>query len=241
MRIKLENPALLSKAIDLISDLVLEVRIKVSEFGLSISAIDPAKVAMVGYKLPKSAFSEFESEDEVLGVSLDDFKKILKRCGTKSSLILEKKESLLKITIEDKIKREFTLALIEIDTEDKEMPNLEFSNKVELESCDLISAVEDCGVVSESCSFEVIEGRFIIEAKGMNSARTEFPSEGLELSGENCIAKYSLDYLQKFIKGSKLTQKTTLEFAKDHPLRFRIKADHMELDFILAPRVDQEE
>jgi len=241
MRVKLENPALLSKAIDLISDIVLEVRIKVNEFGLSISAIDPAKVAMVGYKLPKSAFSEFESEDEVLGVNLDDFKKILKRCGARSSLILEREKNLLKIEIDDKIKRNFTLALIEIDTEDKDMPSLGFSNKVEVNSEDLISSIEDCNVVSESCAFETKDGKFIIEAKGMNSARTEFPSESVEMTGENCVSKYGLDYLQKFVKGSKLTSKTTLEFAKDHPLKFSIRAEHMEIDFILAPRVDQDE
>jgi len=241
MRVKLENPALLSKAIDLISDLVLEARIKVNEFGLSISAIDPAKVAMVGYKLPKSAFSEFVSEDEVLGVNLDDLKKILKRCGTKSQLILERKENRLEIIIEDKIKRNFTLALIEIDTEDKEMPVLSFSNKAEVDSCDLIASIEDCGVVSESCAFQISEGAFIIEAKGINSARTEFPAESANIEGENCLAKYSLDYLQKFIKGSKLVEKTTLEFAKDHPLKFGIRSDHMEIDFILAPRVDQED
>jgi len=241
MRVKLENPPLLSKAIELISDLVLEVRVKVNEFGFSISAIDPAKVAMVGYRLPKSAFSEFESEDEVLGVNLDDFKKILKRCGTKSSLVLEKEENLLKITIDDKIQRYFTLALIEIDVEDKDMPSLGFSNKVEVDSIDLIAAVEDCNVVSESCTFETKDGKFIIEAKGLNSARTEFPSESIEMTGENCTAKYSLEYLQKFIKGSKLTSKTTLEFAKDHPLKFGVKAEHMEIDFILAPRVDQDD
>lgn len=241
MRVKLENPVLLSKAIELISDLVLEVKIKVNEFGFSISAIDPAKVAMIGYKLPKSAFSEFTSEDESLGVNLDDLKKILKRCGARSALILEKKENVLSITIEDKIKRDFTLALIEIDSEDKEMPSLEFSNKVEIESIDLISAIEDASVVSESCSFEIKEGKFVIQAKGINSARTEFPSESAKISGEDCIAKYSLDYLQKFIKGSKLVEKTTLEFAKDHPLKFGIRTEHMQIDFILAPRVDQDE
>lgn len=241
MRVKLENPALLSKAIDLISDLVMEARIKVNEFGLSISAIDPAKVAMVGYKLPKSAFSEFESEDEVLGVNLEDFKKILKRCGTRASLILERKENLLEIVIEDKIKRNFMLALIQIDTEDKEMPMLDFSNKVEVASCDLIASIEDCGVISESCSFEVKDGKFIIEARGINSARTEFPKESATIEGPDCSAKYSLEYLEKFIKGSKLIEKTTLEFARDHPLKFGLRAEHMAIDFILAPRVDQDD
>ena len=95
---------MLSKVVEIISDLVMEVRIKVNEFGLSITAIVPANVAMIGFKLPKSAFSQFEVGTEVLGVSLDSLKKILKRCGSKSSLILEKKDNQLEINIYDKIK-----------------------------------------------------------------------------------------------------------------------------------------
>jgi len=38
MLVKLENPVLLSKAIEIISELVTEVRIKVSEFGMTITA-----------------------------------------------------------------------------------------------------------------------------------------------------------------------------------------------------------
>ena len=142
MLVKLENPVLLSKSIDLISELVTEVRIKVNEFGMSISAMDPANVAMVGFKLPKSAFSEFEADHESLGVNLDDLKRILKRGGTGSSLILEKKENLLEIQILDKIKRNFSLALIDVESEDidfeSKVANMEFSSKVELNSEDLL-------------------------------------------------------------------------------------------------------
>ena len=73
MKIKLEDPTIFSKSIDLISELVMEVRIKVNEFGVSIVAIDPANVAMVALKVPKSAFSEFEVGEEVLGVNLENF------------------------------------------------------------------------------------------------------------------------------------------------------------------------
>jgi len=144
MLVELKNPLLLTKAVEIISDLVTEVRIKVNEFGMSITAMDPANVAMVGFKLPKSSFSKFELDSEVLGVNLDDFKRILKRCGATGALILEKKENLLEIRIEDRIKRKFTLNLIEIESEDKEMPALEFSSKVEIASNDLVDAIEDC-------------------------------------------------------------------------------------------------
>jgi len=244
MLVKLEKPAILSKGVELISELVTEVRIKVNDYGINIIAIDPANVAMVGFKLPKSAFSEFEIKEAggvILGVNLDNFKKILKRCSSSSALILEKKENLLNIQIQDRIKRNFSLALIEIDSEDKELPDLEFSSKVELNSIDLIDSIEDCAVVDDACSFIISDGKFIIEAKGLNSARSEFNGDEAKIEAENCKARYSLEYLQKFMKGAKLAEKIILQFATDHPLRIEIKNDGMELRFILAPRVETED
>ncbi len=241
MLVKLENPNLLSKVIDLLSELVTEVRIKVNEFGMSITAIDPANVAMVGFKLPKNSFSQFETSDEILGINLDNLKQILRRCNSGSFLILEKKGNLLNIQIQDRIKRNFTLSLIDIEGEDKEMPSLEFSSRVELNSVDLIASIEDCGVVADACSFIIEEGKFIIEAKGLNSARSEFSGDEAKIQAENCKSKYSLEYLQKFMKGAKLCEKTTLQFANDHPLKMKFKTEHMELNFILAPRVETED
>lgn len=241
MLLKLENPALLSKAVELISELVTEVKFKINEFGMSITAIDPANIAMVGFKIPKSAFSQFVAEDEVLGINLEDLKKILKRASAGSSLIFEKKENLLSIEIQDRIKRNFTLNLIDIDGEEKEMPNLNFSAKVEINSVDLVDAVEDCSVVADACSFIIEKGKFIIEAKNLNSSKAEFSGDEAKIDAENCKVRYSLEYLQKFIKGAKLCEKTSLNFAEDHPLKIDFKIDNMELSFILAPRVETED
>lgn len=241
MLVKLEDPSLLSKAIEVISELVTEVRIKVNEFGMSITAIDPANVAMVRFKLPKSAFSQFETGNEVLGINLDSLKKILKRCTNGTSLILEKKDNFLNIQILDRIKRNFSLNLIEIESAEKEIPTLDYSSRVEISSLDLISSIEDCIVVSDACSFITTKESFVIESKGLNSARSEFSGDEAKIEAEECKSKYSLEYLQKFMKGAKLCEKTNLSFANDHPLKMDIKTEHMELNFLLAPRVETED
>jgi len=241
MMIKLENPGLLSRVIEIISELVTEVRIKINDDGLSITAMDPANVSMVSFVLPKNSFSTFEAGQEVLGINLENLKRILKRSGPGSSLVMEKKENTLSIQIQDRIKRNFNLSLIDIETEEKEMPALEFSSIVELGSQDFIDSVEDCLVVSDACSFIIKEGKFIIEAHGLNSAMSEFSGDEAKIQAEECKSRYSLEYLQKFIKASKLSDKTTLKFANDHPLRMDIKKDSMQISFLLAPRVETED
>jgi len=241
MLVKLENPGLLSRVVEIISELVIEVKIHVDEEGLSITAMDPANVSMVKFVLPKSSFSVFETEKEVLGINLDNLKRILKRSSAASSLVLERKENLLNIQIHDRIKRNFNLSLIEIEGEERDMPEMEFSSVVELNSSDFVDSVEDCMVVADACSFIIKEGKFIIEAKGLNSAMSEFSGDEAKISAENCKSRYSLEYLQKFIKGAKLSEKTVLKFANDHPLRIDIKNDFMTLSFLLAPRVETED
>ena len=241
MIIKTENPLLLVRAVELVSELVQEARFRISKTGINVTAIDPANVAMISFSISKDAFSRFEVDNEILGINLEDLKKILKRAGVKSSLELKREDNKLSIEINDRIKRNFTLNLIDIKKEDKDLPNLEFTARVEMNSVDLIDAIDDCIVVSDACSFVVKENKFIIEAKSLNSARAEFSGDEAKINAENCKARYSLEYLQKFIKGSKFCEKTILNFSNDHPLRMDLKIESLDLSFILAPRVETDD
>ncbi len=239
----MDHPKILSDIIGIISELVLEVRIKVSKEGMGIIAIDPANVAMIMFKLPANAFSELNIENEqVLGVSLESLKSVLKRISSGSVLIITKEENELKIEIKDKIKKEFNLALIDIEGEEKNIPNLDFTSRIEMNSKDFSEAIEDCSVVADSCSFISDSSKFIIKAKGsLNSFKSEFSSDELNMQSQDAQSKYSLEYLQKMIKATKLTEKIVINFSSDYPLKLEFNTDLMELGFILAPRVETED
>ena len=238
MLIKLADPKLLSDSIAIISELVTEVRIKVSKTGLSIIAVDPANVALISLKIPHSAFSQFESEEENLCVNLEDLKQVLKRAELGSTLTMQKEDNKLKLSIENAVKRNFYLALINIESEEKRIPELEFDSSVELASEMFKHAIEDASVVSDACIFELGKN-FVIEAKGaLNSTRTEFSSDEAKFKGE-AKSKYSLEYLGKFIKASRFSEKVNLQYKKDFPLRLDFRGN-VDMTFILAPRVEDE-
>jgi proliferating cell nuclear antigen len=241
MLAKLEDPKILSDVISIISELVTEVRIKVDKDGLRIVAIDPANVALVSFILPSYAFSEFEVTEETLGVSLDSLRSVLKRCSLGSTLVMQTEDNMLRIEIHDKIKRVFTLALIDIESEDKQVPNLEFSSNVEMSSFDFSDAVEDCAIVADSCSFSIKEGKYTIEGKGLNSAKNEFSGDEVKISGIDSRARYSLEYLRKFSKAAKLADNVHIAFADDYPLKLEFRTEKVELIFVLAPRVENED
>ncbi|MFZ5955808.1 MAG: proliferating cell nuclear antigen (pcna) [Nanoarchaeota archaeon] len=240
MSIRIDKPKILSDAINVISDLVSEVRIKLTEEGFSIVAIDPANVAMVIFKLPRESFSKYEISNEVWGVNLSDLKLVLRRATSSSSVLIEQEENQLKITIFDKVKRVFNLSLIEIESEDKNEPELSFVCKVEMDTSNFSQAVEDCSIVADSCSLISGKDFFVIEGSGsLNSARAEFSGDEAKIEGIG-KAKYSIEYLMKFIKAGKLANKVIINFSDDYPLKLDFPGDNMGIRFVLAPRVENE-
>ena len=183
MILKLDDPKLMSDAIAIVSEIVSEVRIKLLPDGMSIVAVDPANVALVIFKLPKESFSEYDAGSEVWGVNLDDLKKILKRAGASSSIVLEEVEGKLKITIFDKIKRTFNLSLIEVSSEDKDIPELNFATRVEMNSIDFAQAIEDTNVVADSCALSKAGDIFSVEGAGNLSVGGGVTLEGQTVFG----------------------------------------------------------
>lgn len=239
MIVKIDRPKVLADAISIISELVNEVKIKLLDDGMSIIAVDPANVAMIIFRLPKESFSEYEAGNEVWGVNLEDLKRVLKRASTSSSITIEQEDNQLNISIFDRVKRNFILSLINIDSEDKDEPKLEFSAKVELDSETFSQSIEDCSVVADSCTFMTGENFFIVEASGsINSFRAEFNND--EISKINGLgkAKYSLEYLLKFIKAKKISERVNIRYSDDYPIRIDFAGNEMGIGFVLAPRVE---
>ena len=240
MGVKLDKPSILADAISIVSEIVTEVRIKILEEGMSIIAVDPANVAMVMFKLPKENFAQYEGTGETWGVNLDDLKRILKRASKAASIVFSQEENQLKISIFDAVKRDFTLSLIEVESEDKDEPSLEFSCKVNLSSTQFSQAVEDCSVVADSCALIAGENLFVVEGQGsLNSARAQFSGDEAQISGTG-RSKYSLEYLMKFIKASKISDTVQVNFSNDYPLKLLFAGDKMGLGFVLAPRVEND-
>lgn len=242
MQLKIDNPRIFADIVTIISDLVNEVRLKVNKEGMSLTAIDPANVAMVYFKIPSSLFSQFDlKNDEVLGVNLENLKAVLRRCKPGSSLTLQREDNTLKLGIQDRIKRDFTLALLDIEGDEKTMPEWEFKSVVKMDSESLVEVIEDCLVVSDACTFIAEPNKFIVEAHGLNSARAEFSSDEVEIHSDNSMARFSLDYLTKFARGAKISARVIINFSDNHPMRINFPTGDVLLSFILAPRIEQED
>ncbi|MEK6922817.1 MAG: proliferating cell nuclear antigen (pcna) [Nanoarchaeota archaeon] len=245
MKLSLAEPKYLTESIAVISELVNEVTIKVDKNKIEIIAMDPANVSMVAFTLLSSAFTEYSVDKPTsLSVNLESLRQVLRRAKGADTVVmsLDEKKNKLQIKMIGGSTKSFNLALLKMDEKEQKMPDLTFPVRIVTSTDIFDDAIEDMGVIADSLSLTAESDKLVIDSESnLHSAKVEIPGDettAIELKGSVVASRYSLEYLKKMIKASKLTDKVKIEFSKDYPLRLNYMVkDKMSLSFILAPRV----
>ena len=243
---KISEAGVLSDSIKAIYELIKEeVSFKLTSDGLSMRAMDPANVAMVSFKLLLPAFETYKLDaDMTIGVDMEKFYNVLKQSLPGDAVTLKAEEAKLHIMFEGQSKRKFSIPLLELNGEERKAPNLEFAVTAKITPEAIKQALSDAKVVADSAVFAAKKGVLMISAVGdSGEVEVEF-SEGkgqviaLDVR-EDARARYALDYLEKMIKGTKLSNEIIVKFKTDYPIQmdYAMK-DTLLLSFILAPRVE---
>ncbi len=248
MKLTLSEPRYLKDSILIISELVNTANIKIMKDRIELIAMDPANVAMVVFKLLSSAFSEYTVlEEKTIGVNLTSLTQIMKRVKPTDVLTLEldERKNRLNVTLIGATAKRFELALLDIEQKEQRIPNLKFNVKVETNTLMFNEAIEDMDIISDSLSLGANVDKFIVQSEGsISTGKVEVSSDeetNINVIGEPVNSRYSVEYMKKIIKGSKLANNVTLEFGQDYPLRTEYKVmDKLSLMFILAPRTPTE-
>lgn len=243
MKLVLTEPKQLTDSISIISELVNEVRLKIDKEKIELIAMDPANVAMIVFNILSSAFAEYNIEKpQDISINLDQFKQILKRAKPSDVVTIELDEdkNKLNIQIKGESTRTFNISLLSLVDQDQKVPNLKFPVKIQSNTLVFNEAIEDMGVVAESVAFLADKDKFTIKSESKLNDATVDVKANIEAS-EKTHSKYSLEYLKKIIKGSKLTDTVNIQFGNDYPLRIDYTTkDKLNLAVILAPRVSND-
>ncbi len=244
-RIAFPESKLLKNLVDVISNFVDEVNFRVNEEGISIRAMDSSRVALLDVKIGREILEEFElDQEEVVGIDLDRFEKILKRAKAKNSIGLEKEteENVLKIIIRNGARREFELPLIEVAEEEIRIPELDYKATVEIDADYFLEIIKDIDIISDYVTFLADENKLKIFGRGeLGSVNVVFRREealSFEVS-ESCEATFGIEYLKDILSGAKIADTVRIFLGKDLPLKLEFVIPGCNLVFYLAPRIEE--
>ena len=247
-----KDPKSLRDSVDIISQLIDDGLFNVKKSGIELEAADRTMVSFVDFKLKSSAFESYECDKDItVGINLLNLLTVLKRANIddKLTLSLDEKDNVLEVVLEGSSVRKFALPLLQIskvDTPDIEQLLKKFTADAEVSSDVFEQGISDAEIVADSVIIELSPDKLRMFAEGNNSKSELKIFKGTDTltklnTKDTVSARYSLDYLKKMIKGSRLSDKVNIMLGKDFPLRMVFQNDNTFLGLILAPRVSESE
>lgn len=239
-------------SIEIISQLIDDGLFNIKKDGIELNAADRTMVSFVDFKLKAAAFDKYECEkDTTVGLNLLNLLTILKRADTddKMTLTLNESDSIMEVVFEGSSVRKFSIPLLQISKRD--VPDIEqllkkFTATAEVSSDVFEQGISDAEIVADSVIIELSPDKLRMYSEANNSKSELKLFKGTDTlvnleTADTVSSRYSLDYLKKMIKGSKVSDKVKIMLGKDFPLRMVFESGNVFLGTILAPRVSESE
>ncbi|MFX0078028.1 MAG: proliferating cell nuclear antigen (pcna) [Candidatus Hermodarchaeota archaeon] len=235
--------------ISAISALVDEANFEISAKGMTLRAMDPSRIAMVDFELPKGAFSHFECDEEgQLGVNLDEMEKIVKRAGAGNSLTigLDREKNQLQITLEGRTRRSFKISLIDLGADRPPTLNVDFDVNVKITADTLKEIIQDADIISDFIAIDAVPETLTISARGDTGNLEVSIGKDEEALLEYSVKQpakslYALEYLNDMMKAVAASDTVQMEFGKGTPIKllFAVSSGG-HITYFLAPRVEDD-
>src|SRR5208337_3192250 len=168
-KLKVADSKFLREMVTAISILVDEATFKIEPDGLKLRAMDPSRVAMIDFELPKTIFEEYVCSEPIkICMKISELLKLLKRAGRDEAveLFLDDKTGRLLITITGKYSRNFTMPTLEASEEEVPTPKITFNVKAKTTTQGLSQAIEDAQLVSDHVRIEAEPEKLTLSASG---------------------------------------------------------------------------
>ena len=237
----------LTDALDSVSVLVDECKIRLNEEEFAIRAVDPANVGMVDLSLAAAAFESYDADGGVIGVNLGRLEDIAGMANNGDLIHLELDEETRKLHIRiDGLS--YTLALIDPDSirQEPDIPDLDLPAEIILEGNQLGRGITAADMVSDHIALRVDadDGAFYIEAEGdTDDVDLQLDSDDLiDLTAGTADSLFSLDYLKDMNKAIPKSTEVTAELGEEFPVKLHYEFGEGlgQVTYMLAPRIQSD-
>ncbi len=245
----LEDISLLRESFNAIAEIVDEGTFNIKKDGISLVCPDRAVIAVVDFLILPTAFDSYTCDkDTEVGLNISKMLQFIRKAKSedKLTLLLDENEDRFELTLEGKTTRKFAIPIISVAKQEmQDLSRFKFENSAELDPSILKEGVENGSLLSDGISIKLSKDSLVLRSEGDSSySQIKIDAGNPQLYSLNCkeevVGRYSIEYLSKMLKASKLSEKVKVEFNKDYPvhLEFMIK-DKVKLGFILAPRIEE--
>ena len=221
-----------------------EAKLRFTDQGLKVTAVDPANVAMVHATIDRTAMDVYSAPEEelVVGIDVARLHNMIKSVKSKDLLELIVEDSKIKVRAG---KMTYSVVLIDPNTIRKEpkIPELDLPVKVVLGLETFKQAIQLASKIDDSVIFRCDGEKFYIETKGdLETIRTVLgDSELIEFVKAEARTKFSIEYLLEFCKAGGSLDVIEIKVGTDYPGIFSFRDSAVELMYVLAPRIENME
>lgn len=249
LEVKTVQASAFKTLVESLKDVLLDSTFEFDETGMKLVALDSSHVVLVHLRLDADKFETYTCTKKLhVGINMIKLFTLVKTVSNNDTLTLFVDESdvnHLGIRIEspDSNRRTtYMLNMLDVDSVQIDVPSVDFSTSVTMDSAVLLKLVRDMHSHAEKVSISSVDNSMYFKCKGdFCSQETVLgPSNGLAITttAESGIVEgtFSLKYLQLFTRCTNLSPTVELFLANDFPICVRYSVAGLgSIKLLLAP------
>jgi len=221
---------------------------RVTNDGFNFKALDPSKVVLIEFVIPKESFEEFDLGDKEsvdIPFSVEDLTKILRTAGKDDKIALEVRHNKLNVILITKgVERIFTLPLLTLEVEEIPELSLELKNRFKFMGplyYEILNSIEDLGDIIKLKAED--EKLIISSVSDLGEAEINLDLEsGTLLEAEVNEAgevAYGMGYLSNLKQVGRISDTVLVEFSAGMPCHLDFElAQGARMKTYVAPRAE---
>lgn len=235
------------KMIFAVRDLVKESNFCFSPDGISLKAMDSARVSLISMFIDQNAFDTYECKTEMMiGINIANFTKILSIAGPEDGieLIGDKNQRSMTIKINTKGRQvQSKLKLIEIDDDPLNLPEPNHEVVITMPSTDLAQICRDLRIFGDSLTVKSTSDSVQFVTNGeLGEQVVDYNGYTKLVAPKNTVNScFHLNYLIIFAKATNLAKTLTFSYSEGEILVLEFTSSIGKIQYNLAPKMDEDD
>ena len=212
-------------------------KLHVTSDSLTITGINDTMTSLTRVLVGKASCETFSyTQDLVVSVTLKALAAVLSCVGPTETLTLTIKDEHLVIQTNDAT--EFEINLMELDTEDLAIPNVE--NVAKVDTVDVTAMMKKIKKLeAHTIGLSLVDGAMDVQVQGDLVQKADFQLQSDMTKQQDLRVNVSANLLGWLLKFGKIEKKFGVSMGEGRPVGVHAAVQHVRVDAFLAPMMDE--